>query len=206
MSLKSILKSTFLLFCIVNASFLPLSSLSQAKEVNLQTDNESVAIKEWSEFFDDSLGDLTEEVDIAKEENKKAILLMFEMEECPFCARMKRNVLNRSDVQDYFHKHFRILSMDVEGDLELTDFKGKTTTQKDFSLKQNRVRATPVFQFFDLKGKPLKNGRLTGATKDATEFLLLGKYIVEDHNEKMSFFKFKRSHKSKQANKGSASH
>lgn len=125
---------------------------------------------------------------------------MFEMDECPFCARMKRTVLNKSRVQDYFHERFRILSMDIEGDLELTNFKGKTTTQKNFSFKENRVRATPVFQFYDLKGKPLKNGRLTGVTRNADEFLLLGKYIVEGHHKKRSFSQYKRAQKNKQSN------
>jgi thioredoxin-related protein len=140
---------------------------------------------------------MQEEADIAKEDGKKGILIMFEMDECPFCARMKRTVLNRSNIQDYFHKHFRVLSVDIEGDLELTDFAGKSTTQKDFSLKQFRVRATPVFQFIDLKGKPIKNGRLTGAVRDSKEFMMLGKYIAEGENKEMPFSRYKRKQKNK---------
>jgi len=203
---KSLLKSILVLFLLINMQ------LFYAKEATSSTDktvstkttgataNSKNEIREWSEFFDESLDDLKEEKQVAKEENKKAILIMFEMDECPFCARMKRTVINKAKVQDYYRKNFRILSVDTEGDLELTDFNGKTTTQKDFSLKQNRVRATPVFQFYDLKGKPLKNGRLTGVTRNAEEFLLLGKFIAEGHNKNMSFAKFKRAHK-KQAKK-----
>lgn len=157
--------------------------------------NEASITKEWSDFFDESLYDLQEEIEISKEENKKALLIMFEMDECPFCARMKKTVINQSKVQDYFRKNFRIISIDIEGDLELTDFDGKETTQKKFSLKQQRVRATPVFQFIDLNGKTIKNGRLTGATRDADEFLLLGKFIVEGHNKDMPFTRYKRSQK-----------
>ncbi|MGV6808692.1 MAG: thioredoxin family protein [bacterium] len=143
-------------------------------------------------FFDETFNDLTEELSTAKEEGKKAILLMFEMDECPFCHRMKQTILNQPDVLDYYRKHFRIISVDIEGDLELIDFAGKTTTQKDFSLKQHRVRATPVFLFFDLEGKAIKQGRFTGATKDAEEFLQLGQFIVEAHYKTMSFIKYKR--------------
>ena len=153
-------------------------------------------IREFSKFFDETLNDMQEELENAKIENKKGILLMFEMDECPFCARMKKTVLNRASIQDYFKENFHILMVDIEGDLELTDFEGKDTTQKEFSLKQFRVRATPVFQFVDLEGKPIKNGRLTVATKDADEFMQFGKYIVEGENEKMPFIKYKR----KQAN------
>ena len=151
-----------------------------------------VKIRDVSAFFDETLNDMQEESDTAKSEKKKGILIMFEMDECPFCKRMKKTVLNRIEVQDYFKENFRILSVDIEGDLELTDFKGKETTQKEFALKEFRVRATPVFQFLDVDGKPLKNGRLTGATKDLKEFMTLGKYIVEGENTKMPFSRYKR--------------
>lgn len=144
-------------------------------------------------FFDQTFGDFAEELENAREQGKKGILIMFEMEECPFCHRMRQRVLNRKDVQDYFREHFLIFSVDIEGDIEITDFKGNPTTMKDFAFKQFRVRATPVFQFFDLEGKPIRRGRYTGATRDAEEFLLLGRYIVEEAYRKTSFTRYKRS-------------
>ena len=103
-------------------------------------------------FFNQSFGDFSEELATARQEGKDGILLMFEMDECPFCHRMKTTVLNQPKVQDYFREHFLIFPVDVEGDIEIVDFTGKTETQKDFALKQFRVRATPVFAFFDLDG------------------------------------------------------
>ncbi|RTZ72283.1 MAG: thioredoxin [Gammaproteobacteria bacterium] len=144
-------------------------------------------------FFNQTFGDFSEELENAREQGKKGILIMFEMEECPFCHRMKQRVLNRKDVQDYFREHFLIFSVDIEGDIEITDFKGNPTTMKDFAFRQFRVRATPVFQFFDLEGKPIRRGRYTGATQDAEEFLLLGRYIVEEAYRKTSFTRYKRS-------------
>ena len=147
-------------------------------------------------FFDDTFGDFQEELDNAKEEGKKGILIMFEMDECPFCHRMKRTVLNQADVQDYYRENFLVFSVDTEGDLEVTDFQGNVTTQKDFALKQFRVRATPVFQFIDLEGKPVNRGRFTGATGDAQEFLWLGEFVVDGHNERTSFSRYKREKRS----------
>ena len=144
-------------------------------------------------FFNQTFGDFSEELENAREQGKKGILIMFEMEECPFCHRMKQRVLNRKDVQDYFREHFLIFSVDIEGDIKITDFKGNPTTMKDFAFRQFRVRATPVFQFFDLEGKPIRRGRYTGATRDAEEFLLLGRYIVEEAYRKTSFTRYKRS-------------
>lgn len=154
-------------------------------------DTGKVETRDVSLFFDESFNDMKEELETAKQDGKEALLVMFEMEECPFCHRMKTTVLNRSDIQDYFKQHFRIVSVDIEGDVEMTDFKGESITQKNFALKEFRVRATPVFQFIGLDGSPLKNGRLTGATKDANEFMLFGKFIADKKNEDMPFIKYK---------------
>ena len=144
-------------------------------------------------FFNESFWDFTEELKNAREAGKQGILVMFEMDECPFCHRMKTTVLNQPDVQDYFREHFLIFPVDIEGDVEVVDFKGKTTTMKDFAFEQYRVRATPVFAFYDLDGEYIKRARFTGATRDKDEFLLLGRYVVEGAYKKQSFTRYKRS-------------
>ena len=142
-------------------------------------------------FFDQTFGDFSEELVLARDEGKQGILLMFEMEECPFCQRMKEQVLNRAEVQDYFKEHFLIFPVDVEGDIEVTSFDGAMVApEKEFALKQYRVRATPAFAFFDLDGNLVT--RYTGATGDAEEFLLLGRYVVEEAYREMPFSRYKR--------------
>lgn len=148
-------------------------------------------------FFDQSLGDFSEELEVAKESGKDAILIMFEMDECPFCHRMKQTVLNQVSVQEYFKKHFLILTVDIEGDVEMIDFQGNPISQKDFAFKKNRVRATPVFAFYDLTGKPIKRARFTGATNGPEEFMWLGRYVVEGVYKEMSFTRYKRSQRKK---------
>ncbi len=141
-------------------------------------------------FFDVSFGDLQEELEIIQEEDKAALLVMFETEDCPWCTRMKQTVLNRQAVQDYFHENFRVLSMDAEGDVIVTDFDGNDITTKDFSLRAMRVRATPVFAFFDHNGELMT--RYTGALKNAEDFLLLGRFVAEGHYRETRFSKFRR--------------
>ena len=140
-------------------------------------------------FFDATFGDFSEELQNAKDQGKKGILLMFEMDECPFCHRMKTTVLNQSEIQDYFKENFLIFPVDIEGDVEVVDFQGDTLPQKDFALKEFRVRATPVFAFFDLEGKLV--ARYTGATRDSQEFQWLGDYVVNGDYGKMSFTRYK---------------
>lgn len=101
-------------------------------------------------FFDSSFKNLKEEAELAKQEGKQGIFVMFSDEDCPWCLKMKTTILNQVSVQDYYRKHFRILHIDTKGDTMMADFSGKEISEKDFAFKVNRVRATPVFMIFDL--------------------------------------------------------
>lgn len=141
-------------------------------------------------FFQETFGNLQEDLQIAREEGRQGLLLFFEMDECPWCQRMRNTVLNQPVVQDYYRKHFRILSIDVEGDLELQDFSGETVPEKDLAFERFGVRATPVFAFFDLDGRLLV--RHTGPTASVEEFLWLGEYVTSQAYRDKSFAIYKR--------------
>lgn len=140
-------------------------------------------------FFQPKFGNFQAELDTAKQQGKKGVLLFFEMDDCPFCERMKTTILNQSDVQDAFRTQFLLYSIDVNGDTEMTDFQGNSTTEKAFAFA-HRVRATPTLLFFDLDGKLV--ARHTGPTKDKAEFLLLGKYVTEGAYVAQPFTKYKK--------------
>ena len=143
-------------------------------------------------FFDLKMGDFKSELATAKKEGKTGIMIMFELEDCPFCYRMKHTILNQSEVQDYYHRHFLIFAVDIRGDLPMEDFNGKETTEKAFSVN-HRVYGTPVFDFFDLDGELVT--RFPGTAKDANEFLLLGQCVVEGACKTMSFSAYKKQQK-----------
>ena len=103
-----------------------------------------------SGFFQQSFGDLPEELQIAKEEGKKGVFVMFDDKDCPWCAKMKATVLNQQEVQEFYRKHFRIIRIDRNGDEMITDFYGNEISEKDFADK-SRVRATPVMVFMICK-------------------------------------------------------
>lgn len=147
----------------------------------------------YKHFFNETWGDFREELANAKEQGKKGILIFFEMDECPFCHYMKKNVLNQSNVQAYYRQHFLNFVVDIEGDVEMVNFKGKPTRQKDFAFREFRVRATPVIMIIGLDGKPIH--RHTGKTAGVNEFMLMGEYIVDGHYKKTSFTRYKRQHK-----------
>ena len=144
-------------------------------------------------FFHDSFNDLREEGEIARLEGKVGVLVMFETDDCPWCRRMKEMVLNQVEVQNYFRTHFQVIAINAEGDALVTGFDGEEIPETDFALRHNRVRATPVFAFFDPSGNMLT--RYTGATKDSQEFLWLGEYVVEEHFRTQRFSRYKRERK-----------
>ena len=141
-------------------------------------------------FFHESFGDLTEELQIARDEGKFGVMVMFEANDCPWCERMKRNIFNRSSVQNYFRDYFRIVLVNIDGDTLITDFEGNETREKVFALNNHRIRATPTFMFFDLDGEVAT--RYTGSAKSIEEFLWLGEYVVDGHYKNEKFIRFKR--------------
>jgi thioredoxin-related protein len=155
-----------------------------------------VAAPAWAEirdpmnhFFQPKFGDLQADLQEAKKQGKKGIFLFFEMDDCPFCDRMKNTILNQSEIQDAYRAKFLLYPIDVNGDTELTDFQGNTMTEKAFAFGL-RVRATPVLMFFDLDGKLM--ARHTGPVKDKAEFLLLERYVSEGAYATQHFTKYKQ--------------
>lgn len=140
-------------------------------------------------FFQPKFGDLRADLQEAKKQGKRGIFLFFEMDDCPFCERMKTTILNQSEVQDAYRAQFLLYSIDVNGDTEMTDFQGKHLTEKAFAFA-HRVRATPTLLFFDLDGKLVT--RHTGPTKDKAEFLLLGQFVAEGAYATQPFTKYKQ--------------
>lgn len=142
-------------------------------------------------FFHQSFNNLQEEAETAREEGKMGIFVMFNDPNCPWCAKMKATVLNQVAVQDYYRKYFRLIHLDTSGDTTMVNFNGEELMEKDFAFKIHRVRATPVFMFFDLEGNVIM--RYTGATRSVDEFLWLGEFIVNGHYKNEKFAKFKKA-------------
>ena len=153
----------------------------------------------YKHFFNETWGDLPEELVKAKKNGKKGILIFFEMDECPFCHYMKKNVLNQPNVQDYYRKHFLNFVVDIEGDVEMVNLKGKEVKQKEFA-KKNRIRATPVIAYYNLDGKMIY--RHTGKTSGVEEFMWLGEYIAKEiYKKKIRFSSYKRQKRAEKKNK-----
>lgn len=145
-------------------------------------------------FFAPTFNNMAEELALARDA-KKLLVVMYEQEGCPFCWKMRRDVLSRNDVQDYYKGRFHVIPMDIRGSLDTVDFTGKAMTQKDFSIQQN-VRLTPVFIYYDETGKELH--RLIGFY-DREEFLLAGDFVLSGAYKTEDFFLWLKKKKAEKA-------
>ncbi|MFO7581043.1 MAG: thioredoxin family protein [Guyparkeria sp.] len=148
--------------------------------------------QELEGFWDDPFKDLQADVEAAREEGKAGVFVFFEMDDCPFCHRMKTQVFTDSEVQEYIKENLVTVSIDIEGDVVMSDPEGNELKEKDFAFKQYRVRATPVMIFFDTQGEPAV--RYTGPTHTPEEFLQLMEFFVSGAYSEpgMNFFKYKK--------------
>ncbi len=144
----------------------------------------------WEKFFVPSLGDLRAEAADAKAAGRKGLMLMFHFDACPFCKRMKDEVLHRRDVQRHFQKHFAAVAIDTRGDLPITGFDGRTLPEKEFARALG-IRATPSFLFLAPDGTRLVLH--AGGIFDPAEFMLLADYVAGGAYRSESFAVFKQN-------------
>lgn len=142
----------------------------------------------WEKFFVPTLGDLRQEAADAKAAGKRGLMLMLHFDACPFCKRMKDEVLHRPEVQRHFQKHFASIAIDTRGDLPITGFDGRTLPEKDFARSLG-IRGTPSFLFFAPDGTRLYVH--AGGLFDPAEFMLLADYVASGAYRSESFATYK---------------
>jgi len=148
------------------------------------------AAEGWERFFELSFGDLRAEAVEAGKEGRKGLVVMYHFDDCPYCARMKRDVLSRPDVQAYYRQHFRAIPVDTRGAQEVTGFSGKALPEKAFAQSVG-VRVSPTFQFYSPDGRLLATH--AGAIYDPAEFMLLGEYVASGAYRRANFAAYKQS-------------
>jgi len=140
-----------------------------------------------AEYREESIdNDYQSEVQALAEEGKY-LVLFFHQAGCPYCDKMRARVLPSPQVMNYFSDNFVMMESNIRGNLDVIMPDGTAASEVEFARKI-RVRATPVFIFYDKDGTPAL--RTTGFL-DADRFLMAGKYVVEGvHKTKKSFFRY----------------
>lgn len=139
-----------------------------------------------SDFFDMSEENFKEDLVVAKEDGKKGIMLFFTMENCPYCDRMKNYTFKDEKVIKLIKDNFLVFEVDIYGSIEIKDFEGEPTTQKEFAAISGAY-ATPTTAFYDLDGKNLVTqvGML-----NEIQMQIMGEYVIEGHYKEMEFIPY----------------
>lgn len=139
------------------------------------------------EFRIESLdNDFPGEIQAAAEDGKK-LVLFFHQAGCPYCDKMRARVLPSKKVYDLFDQKFVVIESNIRGNLDVVMPDGTEGSEGDFA-KKLRVRATPVFVFFDEQGKVAL--RTTGFL-GVDQFYPAGKYVSDGvYKTKKSFFRY----------------
>jgi thioredoxin-related protein len=146
----------------------------------------------WEAFFDPFLGDLRAELDEAKRSGRKGAFVMYHFDDCPYCQRMKAEVLSRPEVQQGYRRDFVTLALDTRGAQPITGLDGRVLPENAFAREQ-KIRGTPTFDFYAPDGERLY--RHVGGLFDPAEFLLLGRYVASGAHRTLTFAEYKHGKK-----------
>ncbi len=97
-------------------------------------------------WFSKSFLDLREDLAEAKAAGKR-FAVIFEQRGCIYCVKMHTDVLSKRYINDYVRENFRILSFDMWGSREVTDFDGTKLPEKKLAERWG-VMFTPTVVFF----------------------------------------------------------
>ena len=147
--------------------------------------DDEVHLPEW---FSLSFLDLADSLEEAADAGKKGLIIYFGRKDCPYCEAHMKNNWGAKDIVDYTRKHFNVIAIDVRGQRTVTDFDGKTYTEKEYAGKV-KTNFTPSFLFYDTQQRlmlKLSGYRPPYQFRAALEYAADGHYLREDFHKYMN--------------------
>ena len=124
-----------LLLLILMCLFLNYSVAAEKTKIvateSIQSDLVNPGYHEKPIWFKESFLDLREDVEEAKENNKR-VLLYFYQDGCPYCAKLLQDNFGQKKLADKTQMYFDVIAINMWGDKEVVDLQGVSTTEKKF--------------------------------------------------------------------------
>lgn len=138
---------------------------------------------ELPDWFKLSFLELKTDIQEAKEQNKKGIIIYFGQKYCAYCkAHLERN-WGQEDIVHYTQKNFDVIAINIKGQRPVVDIDGKTYTEKSFAVHK-KTNFTPSIVFYNTKGKEVL--RLRGY-RPPYQFRAALEYIADGHYKRETF-------------------
>jgi thioredoxin-related protein len=144
---------------------------------------------EYPAWFKESFLNLREDIAEAAAANKR-VLLVFHQDNCPYCNLLVERNLSQKDIVELMQSRFETVAINMWGDREVTDFSGRTLTEKQFAAAL-KVQFTPTLLFFDEKGEVIL--RLNGYLPPQ-RFKLALEYVAGRKEKELSFRDYMARH------------
>lgn len=152
------------------------------KEGELNPDLTNPGAHLYPDWFKVSFLDLREDVAEAAEANKR-VLLFFYQDGCPYCKKLLEVNLAQKTIADKMRATLDVITINMWGDREVTDFDGEVQAEKKFAAKM-KVMYTPTLLFLDEQGKVAL--RVNGYYKPH-KFMTALDYVAGKHEHEISF-------------------
>lgn len=178
--IQSKLKTIVLSVLIFGISASVNAADDSAIEFNDRPLDDALILPDW---FKLSFLELKTDIEEAREQNKKGVIIYFGQDFCPYCkAHIEKN-WGQKDIIQYTQDHFDVLAINVKGQKPVVDIDGKSYTEKTFSaLKQTDF--TPSVLFYNNNGQVVL--RLRGY-RPPYQFRAALEYVADEHYKNEPF-------------------
>ena len=113
---------------------------------SIQSDLVNPGFHEKPAWFKESFLDLREDVEEAKENNKR-VLLYFYQDGCPYCSKLLQDNFGQKKLADKTKMYFDVIAINMWGDKEVVDLQGTVTTEKEIRRKNESYVYPNAFVF-----------------------------------------------------------
>lgn len=133
------------------AASLADSAQAQPAADPYEFDDREIANIEHPAWFKDSLLNLRDDLEDARQANKLGIVLFFSERTCSYCKKFLNTTLADPAIRQDLQNRFDVIGLEVLSDLEITDVAGRAQPVKDFALSEG-ARFTPTLVFYAIDG------------------------------------------------------
>lgn len=183
LNLSPIKNRLFILLLTLSCSFNAYSALDDDISFSDRPLEDALSLPDW---FKLSFLELQDDINEAKEQNKKGLIIYFGQKFCPYCkAHLEKN-WGQEDIVQYTQKNFDVVAINVKGQRPVLNLDGKTYSEKSFSALK-KTNFTPSTLFYNIKGQEIL--RLRGY-RPPYQFRAALEYVADEHYTKEPFRKY----------------
>lgn len=179
-NLNKQLLQVFIVLCLSTSTIISYASTHDDIVFDDKPLDYALVLPDW---FKLSFLEVDADIQEAKEQNKKGLIIYFGQKFCPYCKAHLENNWEQDDIVKYTKKNFDVIAINIKGQRPVVDIDGKTYTEKTFSALK-KTDFTPSVIFYNTKGQEILKLR---GYRPPYQFRAALEYVADKHYAKESF-------------------